>query len=230
MKKFSKRKKAWLEKIKEEQKYGLDDAIVLLKEFSKLKFNSTVDVIFLLGIDPSKGEQSVKGSCVLPHGTGKTVKVLVFAKGEKEKEARESGADFAGNKELIDKIQEGWLDFDRVVATPDMMSEVSKIGKILGPKGLMPNPKMDTVTMDIAGAIKRIKKGQVEFRNDKAANIHTSVGKINFSTENLKENILSMVESVTKLKPATSKGIYLQKLHISSTMGPGIEIKLQDLN
>ena len=214
MKKFSKRKKAWLEKIKEEQKYGLDDAIVLLKEFSKLKFNSTVDVIFLLGIDPSKGEQSVKGSCVLPHGTGKTVKVLVFAKGEKEKEARESGADFAGNKELIDKIQEGWLDFDRVVATPDMMSEVSKIGKILGPKGLMPNPKMDTVTMDIAGAIKRIKKGQVEFRNDKAANIHTSVGKINFSTENLKENILSMVESVTKLKPATSKGIYLQKLHI----------------
>ena len=207
MKKFSKRKKAWLEKIKEEQKYGLDDAIVLLKEFSKLKFNSTVDVIFLLGIDPSKGEQSVKGSCVLPHGTGKTVKVLVFAKGEKEKEARESGADFAGNKELIDKIQEGWLDFDRVVATPDMMSEVSKIGKILGPKGLMPNPKMDTVTMDIAGAIKRIKKGQVEFRNDKAANIHTSVGKINFSTENLKENILSMVESVTKLKPATSKSI-----------------------
>ena len=230
MKKFSKRKKAWLEKIKEEQKYGLDDAIVLLKEFSKLKFNSTVDVIFLLGIDPSKGEQSVKGSCVLPHGTGKTVKVLVFAKGEKEKEARESGADFAGNQELIDKIQEGWLDFDRVVATPDMMSEVSKIGKILGPKGLMPNPKMDTVTMDVAGAIKRIKKGQVEFRNDKAANIHTSVGKINFSTENLKENILSMVESVTKLKPATSKGIYLQKLHISSTMGPGIEIKLQDLN
>ena len=230
MKKFSKRKKAWLEKIKEEQKYGLDDAIVLLKEFSKLKFNSTVDVIFLLGIDPSKGEQSVKGSCVLPHGTGKTVKVLVFAKGEKEKEARESGADFAGNQELIDKIQEGWLDFDRVVATPDMMSEVSKIGKILGPKGLMPNPKMDTVTMDVAGAIKRIKKGQVEFRNDKAANIHTSVGKIDFSIENLKENILSMVESVTKLKPATSKGIYLQKLHLSSTMGPGIEINLQDLN
>ena len=167
---------------------------------------------------------------MLPHGTGKTVKVLVFAKGEKEKEARESGADFAGNQELIDKIQEGWLDFDRVVATPDMMSEVSKIGKILGPKGLMPNPKMDTVTMDVAGAIKRIKKGQVEFRNDKAANIHTSVGKIDFSIENLKENILSMVESVTKLKPATSKGIYLQKLHLSSTMGPGIEINLQDLN
>ena len=212
MKKFSKRKKAWLEKIKEEQKYGLDDAIVLLKEFSKLKFNSTVDVIFLLGIDPSKGEQSVKGSCVLPHGTGKTVKVLVFAKGEKEKEARESGADFAGNKELIDKIQEGWLDFDRVVATPDMMSEVSKIGKILGPKGLMPNPKMDTVTMDVAGAIKRIKKGQVEFRNDKAANIHTSVGKINFSIENLKENILSMVESVTKLKAS-----YLQRNLLAKT-------------
>ena len=221
--------KILFKKIKEEQKYG-SDAIVLLKEFSKLKFNSTVDVIFLLGIDPSKGEQSVKGSCVLPHGTGKTVKVLVFAKGEKEKEARESGADFAGNQELIDKIQEGWLDFDRVVATPDMMSEVSKIGKILGPKGLMPNPKMDTVTMDVAGAIKRIKKGQVEFRNDKAANIHTSVGKIDFSIENLKENILSMVESVTKLKPATSKGIYLQKLHLSSTMGPGIEINLQDLN
>ena len=230
MKKFSKRKKGWLEKIKEEQKYGLNDAIVLLKEFSKLKFNSTVDIIFRLGIDTSKGDQAVKGSCVLPHGTGKTVKVLVFAKGEKEKEARESGADFAGNQELIDKIQEGWLDFDRVVATPDMMAEVSKIGKILGPKGLMPNPKMDTVTMDIAGAIKRIKKGQVEFRNDKAANIHTSVGKINFSIENLKENILSMVESVTKLKPATSKGIYLQKLHLSSTMGPGIEINLQDLN
>ncbi len=230
MKKFNKRKKNWLEKIKQGEKYSLGKAIALLKEFSNLKFDPTVDLVFRLGIDPSKGEQVVKGSCLLPHGTGKTVKVLVFAKGEKEKEAREAGADFAGSQDLIEKIQGGWIEFDRVVATPDMMAEVSKIGKILGPKGLMPNPKMDTVTMDVSGAVKRIKKGQVEFRNDKTANIHTVVGKISFTAEKLKENILNVVEAVTKLKPATSKGIYLQKIYLSSTIGPGIEINLQDLN
>lgn len=230
MKKFNRRKKDWLEKIKEGEKYNLDEAIALLKEFSNLKFDSSADLIFRLGIDASKGEQTVKGSCVLPHGTGKTVKVLVFAKGEKEKEANDSGADFAGNQDLVEKIKGGWMEFDRVVATPDMMIEVSKIGKILGPKGLMPNPKMNTVTMDVAGAVKRIKKGQVEFHNDKSANVHTLVGKVSFAAEKLKENILAMVESVTKVKPATSKGIYLQKIYLSSAMGPGIEINLQDIN
>ena len=158
MKKFNRRKKDWLEKIKEGEKYNLDEAIALLKEFSNLKFDSSADLIFRLGIDASKGEQTVKGSCVLPHGTGKTVKVLVFAKGEKEKEANDSGADFAGNQDLVEKIKGGWMEFDRVVATPDMMIEVSKIGKILGPKGLMPNPKMNTVTMDVAVLLKESKK------------------------------------------------------------------------
>ncbi len=225
MTKISKAKKAWLTKVEEGKKYSLQEAIAILKEFSKVKFDASIDLVFRLGVDPKKGEQMIKGHCSLPHGTGKVDRVLVFAKGAKEQEAKQAGADFFGSTELIDKIQGGWLEFDRVVATPDMMAEVSKIGKILGPKGLMPNPKMDTVTMDVGGAVKRIKKGQIEFRIDKSANLHVLVGKISFSNQQITDNIAAILETVRKLKPPTSKGIYLQKLYISSTMGPGIELQ-----
>lgn len=230
MKKISKRKKGWLEKLKKGFKYDLDEAITLLKEFSKLKFDAGVDLAFCLGIDTKKSDQIVKGTCLLPNGTGKTVKVLAITKGEKEKEAKDAGADYVGNEEFINKIKEGWLDFDRVVATPDMMPEVGKIGKILGPRGLLPNPKMGTVTVDLAKIIKRIKKGMVEFKTDKSANLFLGIGKISFSEKKIKENVLNVVETITKLKPATSKGIYLKKIYLSSTMGPGIELNPQSLN
>ena len=230
MTKFSKKKKDWLEKIETGKKYLLDEAITLLKSLTPTKFDQSVDVVFCLGVDPKKNDQMVKGSCPLPHGTGKTIKILVFAKGEKEKEAKDAGADFVGNEELIKKIQAGWKDFDRVIATPDMMPEVSKLGKILGPRGLMPNPKMDTVTMDVATIIKRIKKGLVEFKTDKSGNLHLAVGKISFSEKNLNENILNVVEVITKMKPPTAKGIYLKNLYISSTVGPGIPINTQNLS
>ena len=225
MAKISKRKKEWADKIKE-GKHLLPDAIALLKKYSTVKFNSSIELTFRLGIDPKKGDQVVKGNCVLPHGTGKISKVLVFAKGEAEHKARKAGADFVGNKDLIEKIQGGWLEFDKVIATPDMMAEVSKIGKILGPKGMMPNPKMDTVTMDTATAIQKIKKGQIEFRNNKSPNLHTVVGKINFNEKQILENIETVIEAVRKLKPATSKGIYLQKIYLSSTMGPSLELQV----
>lgn len=225
MTKISKKKKTWLEKIKPE-KHTLAQAVALLKEFSKTKFDASVELIFRLGIDPKKGEQMVKGNCVLPHGTGKVNRVLVFAKGEAEQKANKAGADFVGSDEFIKKVQEGWLDFERVVATPDMMAEVSKIGKILGPRGMMPNPKMGTVTMDVTGAIQKIKKGQIEFRVDKSANLHTLVGKVSFSEKQILENIEAVIETVKKLKPSTSKGIYLQRLFLSSTMGPGIELQV----
>jgi large subunit ribosomal protein L1 len=225
MAKISKNKKSWLEKI-EAKKYSLPKAIALLKEFSKTKFDASVELVFRLGVDPKKGEQMVKGKCVLPHGTGKTTRVLVFAKGEAEQKAKKAGADYVGASELIEKIQGGWMDFDRVVATPDMMIEVSKIGKILGPRGMMPNPKMDTVTMDTAGVVQRIKKGQIEFRVDKSANIHTAVGKVSFTNEQILENIETVIATVNRLKPPTSKGIYLQRLFLSSTMGPGIELQV----
>ena len=222
---ISKRKKNWLEKIKAE-KYTLVQGISFLKEFSKTKFDSSVELIFCLGVDPKKGEQMVKGNCILPHGTGKVNRVIVFAKGQAEQNARQAGADYVGSDDLVKKIQEGWLEFDRVVATPDMMAEVSKIGKILGPRGLMPNPKMGTVTMDVAGAVKKIKKGQIEFRVDKTANLQMAVGKVSFSEKQILENIEAVIETVKKLKPPTSKGIYLQKLFLSSTMGPGIELQI----
>ena len=227
MAKISKRKKEWTENIKED-KYLLPDAVALLKKYSTVKFNSSVELIFRLGIDPKKGDQVVKGNCVLPHGTGKVSKVLVFAKGEAEHKARKAGADFVGNKDLIEKIKDGWLEFDKVIATPDMMAEVSKIGKILGTKGMMPNPKMNTVTVDTATAIKKIKKGQIEFRNDKASNLHTFVGKINFNEKQILENVEAVIETVKKLKPATSKGIYLQRIFLSSTMGPSLELKISE--
>lgn len=229
MNKLSKRKKLWLKELSKDKIYSLDEAINLLKKLSKVKFSETVDIVFRLGVDAKKSDQVVRGSCLLPHGTGKKVKVLAFAKGEKEKEALDAKADFIGNKEIIEKIQKGWLDFDRVIATPDMMPMVSKVSKILGPRKLMPNPKLGTVSTDIGIAITNVKKGQIEFRVDKASNLHASVGKTNFSVEQIKENIFSIIKTVKSLKPPTAKGIYLQKLSISSSMGPGINVDLQSL-
>jgi large subunit ribosomal protein L1 len=183
-----------------------------------------VDMAFNLGVDPRKSDQMVRGTVVLPHGTGKTVRVLVFAKGEKEKEATEAGADFVGAEDLVEKIQKGWLDFDKAVATPDVMGLVGKLGKVLGPRGLMPNPKLGTVTFDIAKAVKEIKAGKVEYRTEKAGIIHVPIGKSSFAGEKLAENANAVIKSISKAKPAASKGKYIKKVTVSSTMGPGLKL------
>jgi large subunit ribosomal protein L1 len=188
-----------------------------------------VDLAVNLGIDPRKSEQMVRGTVVLPHGIGKKVRVLVFAKGEKEKEALEAGADFVGAEDLVDKISKGWLDFDKSVATPDVMGVVGKLGKILGPRGLMPNPKLGTVTFDIARTVKEIKAGKVEYKAEKAGIVHVPIGKVSFDTEKLLENARTVINSIIKAKPATSKGKYLKKIAVSSTMGPGIAVDIASL-
>lgn len=227
MKKLNKRQKTFQEKIDKMEVYPLKDALGLLKEVKSTKFDETVDVALRLGVDPRKADQMVRGTCSLPHGLGKEVRVLVFAKGEKEIEARDAGADYVGGAELVKKIQdEGWFEFDRVVATPDMMATVGKIGKLLGPRGLMPNPKVNTVTFDLDPVIKTIKAGQVEFRVDKKGNVHVPVGKISFEVEKLADNIQTFIDTVNRLKPSTAKGIYLQNISVSSTMGPGLKILL----
>lgn len=217
------------EKIEPGREYSLEDAIKLLKESSYAKFDETVDLAINLGVDPRKSEQMVRGTVVLPHGIGRKVKVLVFAKGEKEKEALEAGADFVGAEDLVDKISKGWLDFDKSVATPDVMGLVGKLGKILGPRGLMPNPKLGTVTFDITRTVKEIKAGKVEYKAEKAGIVHVPVGKISFDTERLLENARTVINSIIKSKPATSKGRYLKKISISSTMGPGIIVDVASL-
>jgi large subunit ribosomal protein L1 len=217
------------EKIESGKEYSLEEAITLLKESSYVKFDESVDLAVNLGVDPRKSEQMVRGTVVLPHGIGKKVRVLVFAKGEKEKEALEAGADFVGAEDLVDKINKGWLDFDKSVATPDVMGLVGKLGKILGPRGLMPNPKLGTVTFDIAKTVKEIKAGKVEYKTEKGGIVHVPVGKISFDIERLLENARSVISSVMKAKPATSKGRYLKKISISSTMGPGIVVDAASL-
>jgi large subunit ribosomal protein L1 len=217
------------EKIEPGREYSLEDAIKLLKESTYVKFDESVDLAVNLGVDPRKSEQMVRGTVVLPHGIGKKVRVLVFAKGEKEKEALEAGADFVGAEDLVDKINKGWLDFDKSVATPDVMGLVGKLGKILGPRGLMPNPKLGTVTFDIAKTVKEIKAGKVEYKAEKAGIIHVPVGKISFDVERLLENAKAVINSIMKAKPATSKGKYLKKISISSTMGPGIVVDVASL-
>jgi large subunit ribosomal protein L1 len=217
------------EKIEPGREYSLEDAIKLLKESTYVKFDESVDMAVNLGVDPRKSEQMVRGTVVLPHGIGKKVRVLVFAKGEKEKEALEAGADFVGAEDLVDKINKGWLDFDKSVATPDVMGLVGKLGKILGPRGLMPNPKLGTVTFDIAKTVKEIKAGKVEYKAEKAGIIHVPVGKISFDVERLLENAKAVINSIMKAKPATSKGKYLKKISISSTMGPGIVVDVASL-
>jgi large subunit ribosomal protein L1 len=205
--------------------YSLEEAIGLAKKTARTKFDETVDLALKLGVDPKQADQMVRGTVVLPHGTGKKVKILVFAKGEKDKEARDAGADHVGAEDLADKIQkEGWTDFDTVVATPDIMGLVGKLGKVLGPRGLMPNPKTGTVTFDIAKAIKDIRAGKVEYRVEKAGIVHVPVGKASFEEGKLVDNAKSVIESVLKAKPSSSKGKYLRSVSISTTMGPGIKI------
>lgn len=211
-------------KIDKLKTYSLEEAITMVKGKSYTKFDETVDLAVSLGVDPRKSDQMVRGSVSLPHGTGKTVRVLVFAKGEKEQEAKEAGADIYGSDDLIEKIKGGWLEFDKAVATPDMMGSVGKIGKILGPRGLMPNPKLGTVTFEVAKAVKDLKAGKVDYRTEKAGIVHVSVGKVSFSEEALQENTQTVVKVLLKAKPSSSKGRYLKKLSISSTMGPGIRV------
>ena len=212
------------EKIEEDKTYAIEDALNHVKEAAYAKFDETIDLAVNLGIDPRKSDQMVRGTVVLPHGIGKTVRVLVFAKGEKEKEAKEAGADYVGAEDFIEKITGGWVEFDKVVATPDLMGMVGKIGKILGPRGLMPNPKVGTVTFNLRETIEELQKGKVEFRTDKGGIIHVPVGKVSFDPQKIYENILAVIETVIKLKPSSSKGVYLRNIVLSSTMGLGIKV------
>jgi large subunit ribosomal protein L1 len=204
--------------------YTIEDAVPLVQKVKFAKFDETVELSLRLGVAPTHADQMVRGTVVLPHGLGKTKRVLAIAGGEKQKEAQEAGADFIGGEELVDKIQGGWTDFDAVVATPDMMRAVGKLGKVLGPRGLMPNPKTGTVTLDIAKAVKEIKAGKVEFRVDKTGIVHAPIGKISFPSQNLIDNAHALVDSVVKAKPSAAKGKYLRNVTLSSTMGPGIMI------
>ena len=220
---MGKKYKAAKEKI-EERAYGLDEAFGLLPALGVAKFDESVDIAARLGVDPRKAEQMVRGTVVLPHGTGKKVRVLVFAKGEKENEAKEAGAEYVGSEELAEKIKKGWLDFDKAVATPDMMGLVGKLGKVLGPRGLMPNPKLGTVTFDVKKAVGELKAGMVEYRVDKAGNIHAPLGRVSFGEAKLRENFNAIVEAIVKAKPAASKGAYIRNLAVSTTMGPSINL------
>lgn len=225
---MSKKHDAAKEKTDKALKYNLKEAIDLVKELAHTKFDETVDLAVNLGIDAKKSDQTVRGSVVLPHGLGKEVRVLVFAKGDKGKEAMDAGADFVGAEDLADKItKEGWMGFDRVVATPDIMSVVGKLGKVLGPRGLMPNPKTGTVTFDVADAVKDAKAGKVDYRTEKGAILHISIGKVSFESEKLFENARTVIESVVKAKPSSSKGKYLKKISVSSTMGSGVPVDTQ---
>jgi large subunit ribosomal protein L1 len=212
------------QKVDRDKFYSLDEALAMIKELSFTKFDESVDVAVRLGVNPRHADQMVRGSVLLPHGTGKETRVLVFAKGEKEKEASDAGADFVGSEELIDKISKGWLEFDKAIATPDMMGMVGKIGKILGPRGMMPNPKVGTVTFNISDAVSDLKKGKIEFKVDKAGIIHATTGKKSFTEEKLRDNITALIDALVKLKPSTSKGVYLRGIVLSTTMGPGIKV------
>ena len=206
--------------------YALSEAVELVKKTATAKFDETIELHVRLGVDPKYADQQVRGAVVLPHGTGKTKRVLVFAKGDKVSEAEAAGADFVGSDELVAKIQGGWCDFDVAVATPNMMGAVGKLGKILGPRGLMPNPKLGTVTMDLEKAIKAIKAGQVEYRTDKAGNVHCPIGKASFDSQKLVENYRTLVDTLIKAKPAGAKGQYIKSLTLSATMGPGVPVQL----
>lgn len=216
-------------KVDPTRRYTLKEATEMVVSMAGVKFDETVDAAVRLGVNPAHADQMVRGSVVLPNGLGKTVRVLVFAKGDKEKEALEAGADLVGNEEIIEKIKGGWLEFDRVIATPDMMGSVGKIAKILGPRGLMPNPKVGTVTFDIANAVRELKAGKVEFRVEKAGIVHSPVGKVSFGAEKLYENITALLETIIKLKPASSKGTYIKSIAISSTMGAGVKVDPLDI-
>jgi large subunit ribosomal protein L1 len=222
-----KRGKKYLEsrnKVDSQKKHDMAEAVQTAIESSFAKFDETVDVAVRLGVDPRHADQMIRGSVILPNGIGKKVKVLVFAKGEKEAEAKEAGADYVGNEDLVEKIQAGWFEFDKAVATPDMMGMVGKIGRILGPRGLMPNAKTGTVTFDIARAVQELKAGKIEFRVEKAGIVHAPMGKVSFGAEKIMQNISAFLETIVRMKPSSSKGIYLKGIAISTTMGPGIRI------
>lgn len=217
------------EKIEPTKQYKLQEAIEMVKQFAYAKFDETVDLAVNLGVDPKKTDQMVRGTVVLPHGIGKKVRIVAFAKGEKAKEAVDAGADYVGAEDIVEKINSGWLEFDKAVATPDLMGMVSKLGKILGPRGLMPNPKAGTVTFDIGKAIKEIAAGKVDYKTEKAGIVHVPIGKVSFDSQKLLENAKAVLEAIIKAKPPASKGRYLKKLSISSTMGIGISVDVSDI-
>ncbi|MGE5399803.1 MAG: 50S ribosomal protein L1 [Ignavibacteriales bacterium] len=227
--KVSKRIKAVKEKVDINKEYSLDEAIKKLKEVSNVKFTESLDCAIRLGVDPRHADQMVRGTVSLPNGTGKEVKVLVVAKGAKAQDALDAGADFAGFEEYLEKIKAGWADVDVIVATPDVMGELGKLGRILGPKGLMPNPKSGTVTMDVATAVKEVKAGKIEFRVDKTGIVHTSIGKVSFTEDKLLENVRAFLSTIIKMKPATAKGQYVRSLFLSTTMGPGLRISREEV-
>ncbi|MCC6932000.1 MAG: 50S ribosomal protein L1 [Deltaproteobacteria bacterium] len=204
--------------------YSLDEAVEILCKSPRAKFDETVELAMRLGVDPRKAEENVRGTVSLPHGTGKVIRVVVFCKPEKAEEAKKAGADFVGGDDIVNQIQGGWMDFDAAVATPDMMGQVGKIGKLLGPRGLMPNPKVGTVTLDIGKAVEAIKSGRVEYRVEKAGIVHVGAGKLSFGPEKIKENLSTFIDAIVKAKPKTSKGVYLKTINVSSTMGPGIKV------
>ncbi|OGW18675.1 MAG: 50S ribosomal protein L1 [Nitrospinae bacterium RIFCSPLOWO2_12_FULL_47_7] len=224
MAKVGKKYKTAAAKVDPVKKYDLAEAVRLVKETSFTKFDASIDIAVRLGVDPRKADQNVRGSVVLPKGTGKKFRVLVFAKGEKEKEARDAGAEHVGAEDLVAKVQGGWVDFDRVISTPDLMGLVGRLGKVLGPRGLMPNPKTGTVTFNVKEAIREIQAGKVDFRVDKAGIVHSSVGKASFSAEDLQENINAVMAFLVRVKPSSSKGVYVKGVFLSATMGPGIKV------
>ncbi|MED3661692.1 50S ribosomal protein L1 [Ureibacillus sp. FSL K6-8385] len=224
MAKRSKRMQELLKLVDRTKLYPVEEAVALAQKTSNVKFDATVEVAFRLNIDTRKNDQQIRGAVVLPHGTGKTQRVLVFAKGEKAKEAEAAGADYVGDTDYIEKIQQGWFGFDVIVATPDMMGEVGKLGRILGPKGLMPNPKTGTVTFDVAKAVQEIKAGKVEYRADKAGIVHAPIGKVSFETDKLVENFKAVFEAIQKAKPAAAKGTYMKSVYVTTTMGPSIKV------
>ena len=224
MQKRSRRYRDRLSKINKEKRYTIEEAVFLIRGSAGAKFDETVEVAVRLGVDPQHADQIVRGTVILPHGTGKEIKVLVLAKGEKQKEAQEAGADMVGLDDYLDKINQGWLGMDVVVATPDVMSQVGRLGPILGPRGLMPNPKSGTVTFDVGKAVKEVKAGKIEFRVDKTGNIHAPVGKVSFPEEQIRENLMVFLETIVKAKPSAAKGVYRKKVSLSCTMGPSVAI------
>lgn len=228
MAKLGKRLKVAKEKVDRSKKYALNEALDLVLESSQAKFDETIEVSIRLGVDPKQSDQQVRGAVSLPHGLGKQVRVLVFAKGPKEAEAKDAGADYVGSDDLVEKIQGGWLDFDKAIASPDMMATVSKVAKVLGPRGLMPNPKVGTVTMDVKKAVEAEKKGKLSFRVDKAGIIHAGIGRKSMGADKLMDNFTTFLSALMKAKPASSKGIYLRGISMSSTMGPGLKLDINN--
>jgi large subunit ribosomal protein L1 len=224
---MTKREKAIEAVLDRSKEYSIEEAVEVLKRLPAAKFDETIDVSLRLGVDPKHADQMVRGAVVLPHGIGKTVRVAVFAKGEKEREARDAGADVVGAEDLVERIQGGWLEFDSAIATPDLMGQVGRLGKVLGPRGLMPNPKLGTVTFDVARAVREAKAGKVEFRVDKAGNVHVPVGKRSFPTDQLVANALALLDAIVRAKPAAAKGQYLRSVTVAPTMGPGIKVDTQ---